>query len=128
MRSALSNLFADPLPVPAPGANHHILLYGPSGFGKTRIMVAIGRNAQRNPAVGFHQVDPEGDICEDHLEFVASPQNKLAWRKVHYLHAASTAYSFALPMLYVPDRTPLLCHAAAVRAVAVLNRTLNFGL
>jgi hypothetical protein len=61
------------------------------------------------------------------LEYRANPANKLQWRTLHYLEPASPNETFGLSLLHVPERTPQLCHEAALRTRTIFEQVLNFG-
>jgi hypothetical protein len=105
----------------------HVLFAGASGYGKTGALKLVAETKIRDPRLGFHLVDPEGEVAEHVIELIANPEHGLGWRKLHALRPASSSETFGLPLLYVPDRTPQLCHEAAIRCRTVFERVLNFG-
>ena len=108
-------------------AVRHVLFAGASGYGKTGALKLVAETKIRDPRLGFHLVDPEGEVAEHAIEFIANPENGVGWRKAHYLRPASATETFGISLLYVPDRTPQLCHEAAIRTRTIFERVLNFG-
>jgi hypothetical protein len=120
----MNDLFIDPAIKP----DGHVLIVGASGSGKTGLIIKFAMQKLLHAAWGLHVVDPEGDISPALIEFLAAPDNCLAWRKVHHLRAGSRTEAFAIPLLHASEPTPRAAHEAAVRACTVLAQFLNFGL
>ena len=105
----------------------HILIGGASGFGKSFLLILLLLARLRDPRFGVHLIDPDGEVAQHLVEYHANPANQLQWRTLHYLQPASASETFGLSLLYVPERTPQLCHEAALRTRTIFEQVLNFG-
>jgi len=105
----------------------HILIGGASGYGKSFLLMQLCLARLRDPRFGIHLIDPDGEVATFCLEACANITNRLQWRTLHYLQPASPSETFGLSLLYVPDRTPQLCHEAALRTRTIFELVLNFG-
>lgn len=108
-------------------AQHHGLIAGASGRGKTGLVVLIAINALADPTLGLTVICPEGDIASALLEHIANPANGVGHRTVHYLQASCSTHAFSLPLLRVAAPTPQACHDVALRTRTVFEQVLNFG-
>jgi DNA helicase HerA-like ATPase len=121
-------LFADPIPTPLDERAGHILITGASGTGKTQLVGSLCRARLWDPRWGLHVVDPEGELTPICVEYAANPRAGLPARAVHMLRAASPTNAFAIPLLHVAQPAPLLCHQVSVRALAIFQQFLGFGM
>ena len=106
----------------------HWAVFGSSGTGKTRMLIALCCARLRDPRWGLLTVDVEGDITPACLGYAANPKNELTWRTIHHLRAASEEHAFAIPLLHVDRPAPLPCCQASVRALSVFQQFLSFGI
>src|SRR5438105_534123 len=110
---------AQPEGIPAPDSilhnyESHILIAGASGYGKSFLLMQLCLARMRDPRFGLHLIDPDGEVAQFLVEYLANPANAISWRTLHFLQPASPSETFGLSLLHVPERTPQLCHEAAI--------------
>jgi hypothetical protein len=105
----------------------HILIGGASGYGKSFLLMQLCLARLRDPRFGLHLIDPDGEVAQFLVEYLANPANGISWRAVHFLQPASATETFRLSLLHVDERTPQSCHEAAIRTRTIFEQVLNFG-
>jgi hypothetical protein len=116
---------APPWPLPD---NLHYLYAGRSGTGKTGGLLLTARAKLADRTRSVHVIDPEGEMTEHLVAFLANPANGLADRVMHVLKPSSPTESFGLGLLDVPSRDIQACHEAALRARSVFEQVVDFGM
>lgn len=111
----------------APPVGGHSLMLGASGTGKTyATLAALGHRLAHSTAAQII-LDPEGEFTPLLVEFMANPANGVSHRTLHVVHAASPLETFGLGLLDAARPDAQECHRAALRALAVLEQVVDFG-